>query len=85
LVRVPILLLSEGCQPLLRVLDLGEAGLWLWNGGGVGQISGVNVDSLAAGDTDADGSDEVAADFGAAGLWLWDGGAWTQISGVNPD
>ena len=60
-----------------------RAGLWLWNAGAWNQLSGVNVDSLAAGDVDADGADEVAADFGAAGLWLNNGGAWTQLSGIN--
>ncbi len=39
----------------------------------------------AAGNFDADGSDEVAMDFGTLGAWLWNGGAWSQLTPSNPE
>ncbi len=48
-------------------------------------LSGVDVEGMAAGDVNADRTDELVGDFGTAGLWLLVGGAWTQLSAVNAD
>ncbi len=39
----------------------------------------------AAGNFDADGSDELVVDFGSAGAYMWNGGSWTQISAANSE
>ena len=66
-------------------MDFGPLGIWQYDGGSWGQISGVDPENMTAGDIDGDSAEEIFADFGTLGLWLWNGGVWSQISAMNPD
>ncbi len=60
-------------------------GLWICDELSYAQLNPLNPETIAAGDIDADGIDEVIGDFGAFGLWSWDNGTWTLLAGANAE
>lgn len=68
------------------LVDLGAGGLWtLLDAANYSQINAANAKSVATGDIDGNGIDEVAVDFGAAqGIWVrWNSANWTQIHSLT--
>ena len=49
-------------------VDFGGMGVWMYDGGGWSQLSGEEVEALAALDIDGSGDDEIVVDSGEGGL-----------------
>jgi len=77
--------ISDGSQDGM-IIDFGP-GVGLWarkNGTTWVLLHSSTVESMAGGDLDGDGRDEVIADFGAAGVWSWqEGSGWAFVNAVN--
>ena len=53
------------------IADFGTIGLWELSGGSWTQLSGVNVENMAAGNTDGAGGKELDRRLWSRGLWLF--------------
>ena len=64
-----------------------QFGLWVfYNNTTWAQIHGTNADSLAIGNIDGVGGDDIVCTFGTYGTWVfYNNATWAQINGTNAD
>ena len=66
-------------------VDLGTAGLWVYDGGAWGQLSADDPEALVSLNIDGNVDDEILVDWGDGGLDLWDSGSLSQVSASDAE